>query len=145
MANPVNPYQQYRSVRIETASHQNLVLMAYDGIIGCLHETQASLEKQPRDIETATKQLIKAQQILEALFDGLNFNAGEVAYMLGSFYAFLQKFFAQANMTKDPADIQKALDLVHQVKGFWQKQEHPLGSDIPESDSLEPPSFDSLR
>ena len=154
MSDSMSPHQQYQSVRVETANSQSLVLMAYDKIIQCLQETQESLRKQPREISTATDQLNKAQQIIEVLFDGLDFNAGEVAQLLGSFYEFLRKYIIQANLTKDPDQIAKALDLIHEVTGFWlqsqsTQQKRPSDWSNPQSDSpkppSKPPSFDSRR
>ena len=144
----MSPHQQYQSVRVETANPQSLVLMAYDRIIRCLQETQESLQKHPREVETATEQLNKAQQILEVLFDGLDFDAGEVAQLLGSFYEFLRKYIVQANLTKDSDQIEKALDLTQQVKGFWlqsQSMQQKRPSEGSNSQSPKPPSFDSRR
>jgi flagellar protein FliS len=148
MSDLMSPHQQYQSVRVETANPQSLVLMAYDRIIRCLQETQESLQKHPREVETATEQLNKAQQILEVLFDGLDFDAGEVAQLLGSFYEFLRKYIVQANLTKDSDQIEKALDLTQQVKGFWlqsQSMQQKRPSEGSNSQSPKPPSFDSRR
>lgn len=140
----MNSYEKrYHSVRIETASQQDLVLMAYDGIIRCLQKAQSALELQPRDIEAATQQLVKIQQIIEVLLDGLDFDAGKVAQILGSFYEFLRKSVIQANITKDPAQISKALSLIQQVKGFWLQSRKAHRQELRADDSPNSPSFSS--
>lgn len=116
-----NPYERYKSVRVETASPKGLVQIAYDGIIDCLRKAKRSLEKTPRDIEIATNEIVRAQRIVAVLIDGLDLRIGRVAEMLGSFYAFLQKSLADLNFSKDIDKIDELIKLVNEIKSFWQQ------------------------
>jgi len=116
-----NPYERYKSVKVETASPKGLVIIAYDGMIDCLQKAKRAIEKQPKDIEKSTKEIIRAEQILGVLIDGLNPNVGEVAQMLGSFYSFLGKQLIQLNFSKEPEGFDKVINLIKQVKEFWQQ------------------------
>lgn len=116
-----NPYERYKSVRVETASPKGLVLIAYDGIIDCLKKSKIALKKKPRDIETATNEIIRAQRIVGVLIDGLDLRIGEVAEMLGSFYNFLKKELIRLNLSKDLNKLDELINFVNEVKGFWQQ------------------------
>jgi len=116
-----NPYDRYKSVKVETASSKGLVSIAYDGIIDCLRKARIALGKKPRDIEAATNEIVRAQRIVGVLIEGLDSNIGEVAEMLGGFYAFLRKSLIQLNFNKNLDELDKIVKLITEVKGFWKQ------------------------
>lgn len=116
-----DPYERYKSVSVETASQKGLVSIAYDGMIDCLGKARNALEKKPRNIETATNEIIRAQKIVGVLRKGLNLNVGEVTEMLGSFYTFLEESLIQLNLSKDLDELDRILNLIEEVKGFWRQ------------------------
>jgi len=111
------PHEQYRAVHIETASQGNLVLMAYNGMIDSLKAAKSNIAE--RNIPEATQNLIRTQQLLGVLFEGLDFDAGEVALQLGSFYEYLRKLLMKANREKDEKLVDEALVLVTKVRATW--------------------------
>lgn len=91
--------------------------MAYDGIIRNLNEAKEGIKR--RDIMKATSKLIKAQEIVSVLFHSLDFNVGEVAYELGSFYEYVRKRLIMANRYKDEKIVDEVLDLVVKIREAW--------------------------
>ena len=91
MQNSSDPSQLYSAVQTETSTDLTLVLMAYDGIIRNLQNVlDSSDETETERIERITNELINAQQIVDVLIDGLNFDEGEISLKLESFYQFIR-------------------------------------------------------
>ena len=137
---------RYREVQLETSTTLDLVDMAYDGIVTSLKQALEAIESDPKSYDSCNEQLAKAQQIVAALDDGLDENQGELSSLLSNFYSFIRTKLIQSNMEKAPNDIREILDLVEQVRGFWQQA--GVGDDTgetdigPSSSSAPPPKVD---
>ncbi|VBB05547.1 flagellar protein flis [Lucifera butyrica] len=114
----MNPYDHYKRMQVETASQGRLIIMLYDGALKNLHTAQASIAA--KNIEQAHRSLIKAQNIVSELNNTLNMEAGgEVAQNLRKLYQFVNRRLVQANVSKDTALIQDAIDVLSTLKEGW--------------------------
>ena len=146
MQNSNDPSQLYNTVQTETSTDLTLVLMAYDGIVRNLQNVldgSDEVEAEER-IEWINNELINAQQIVDVLIDGLNFDEGEISLKLESFYQFIRTQLIHANVDQDMEKVKDVLQLVEKVKAFWElPRTESTGSDPAELESS--PSVDSLR
>ena len=146
MQNSNDPSQLYSTVQTETSTDLTLVLMAYDGIVRNLQNVldgSDEVEAEER-IEWINNELINAQQIVDVLIDGLNFDEGEVSLKLESFYQFIRTQLIHASVNQDMEKVKDVLQLVEKVKAFWElPRTESAGSDPAEPESS--PSVDSLR
>jgi len=146
MQNSNDPSQLYNTVQTETSTDLTLVLMAYDGIVRNLQNVlDGSDEVEAGErIEWINNELINAQQIVDVLIDGLNFDEGEVSLKLESFYQFIRTQLIHASVNQDMEKVKDVLQLVEKVKAFWElPRTESTGSDPAEPESS--PSVDSLR
>ena len=146
MQNSNDPSQLYSTVQTETSTDLTLVLMAYDGIVRNLQNVldgSDEVEAEER-IEWINNELINAQQIVDVLIDGLNFDEGEISLKLESFYQFIRTQLIHASVNQDMEKVKDVLQLVEKVKAFWElPRTESTGSDPAELESS--PSVDSLR
>ena len=146
MQNPNDPSQLYSTVQTETSTDLNLVLMAYDGIVRNLQNVLDESDEIGTEerIEWINNELINAQQIVDVLIAGLNFDEGEVSLKLESFYQFIRTQLIHANMNQDMDKVKDVLQLVEKVKAFWElPRTDSAGFEPAEPESS--PSIDSLR
>ena len=145
MQNSSDPSQLYSAVQTETSTDLTLVLMAYDGIIRNLQNVlDSSDETETERIERITNELINAQQIVDVLIDGLNFDEGEISLKLESFYQFIRTQLISVNVDKDVDKIKDIISLVEKVKTFWESpQVESSGAELSELEGTL--SVDSLR
>ena len=146
MQNSSDPSQLYSAVQTETSTDLTLVLMAYDGIIRNLQNVlDSSDETETEGIERITNELINAQQIVDVLIDGLNFDEGEISLKLESFYQFIRTQLISVNVDKDVDKVKGIISLVEKVKTFWESppQVESTGAELSEPEG--PLSVDSLR
>ena len=111
---------QYRQTQIETSTTLDLVLMAYDGLITNLDQTITALQAVPKQVEVATEKIIRAQQIVEALDEGLDADKGELPELLSKFYDFLRGGLIQANLSKSADELQEIVKTITRVRDYWQ-------------------------
>lgn len=112
-----NPYEQYRSIQVNTASQGSLIIMLYDGALKNLNLARTSIDR--KDIAAAHKHLTKAQQIIGELNRTLNMDAGDIAQKLRSLYLFMLDRLMQANIKKDTAIIDEVLEILRELKSAW--------------------------
>ena len=145
MQNSSDPSQLYSAVQTETSTDLTLVLMAYDGIIRNLQNVlDSSDETETEGIERITNELINAQQIVDVLIDGLNFDEGEISLKLESFYQFIRTQLISVNVEKDVDKVKGIISLVEKVKTFWESpQVESSGAELSELEGTL--SVDSLR
>ena len=145
MQNSSDPSQLYSAVQTETSTDLTLVLMAYDGIIRNLQNVlDGSDETEVERIERVTNELINAQQIVDVLIDGLNFDEGEISLKLESFYQFIRTQLISVNVDKDVDKVKDIISLVEKVKTFWESpQVESSGAELSELEGTL--SVDSLR
>ena len=145
MQNSSDPSQLYSAVQTETSTDLTLVLMAYDGVIRNLQNVLDSRDETDTEkIERMTNELINAQQIVDVLIDGLNFDEGEISLKLESFYQFIRTQLISVNVDKDVDKVKDIISLIEKVKTFWESpQVESSGAESSEPESTL--SVDSLR
>ena len=145
MQNPSDPSQLYSSVQTQTSTDLTLVLMAYDGIIRNLQNVLESRdETETERIERVTNELINAQQIVDILIDGLNFDEGDISLKLESFYQFIRTRLISVNVDKNVDEVKDIISLIEKVKTFWElPQVESTGAELSEPEGTL--SVDSLR
>ena len=111
---------QYQQTQIETSTTLDLVLMAYNGLITNLDQSITALQAVPKQIEVATEKIIRAQQIVEALDEGLDADKGELPELLSKFYDFLRHGLIQANLSKSVDELQEIVKPITRVRDYWQ-------------------------
>ena len=111
-----NGYAKYREQSVMTAGPGGLVLMLYDGCIKQLKLAKiASSEEQKTKLST---HLIKAQEIIGELINGLNFEI-ELSKQLYSLYDFLSHELMQANVQQDMSHVDTVLDMLIDMRQTW--------------------------
>ena len=145
MQNPSDPSQLYSAVQTETSTDLTLVLMAYDGIIRNLQNVLDNHdEPETERIERITNELINAQQIVDVLIDGLNFDEGDISLKLESFYQFIRTRLISVNVDKNVDEVKDIISLIEKVKTFWElPQVESTGAELSEPEGTL--SVDSLR
>ena len=99
---PLNPYQQYRATKVETAGSVDLVVMLYQGAVKFIRLGIEAMERE--DPQTAHTNLVRAQDIVVELLGSLNHEAGgQIADQLASVYDYCFRRLVTANVKKDPA------------------------------------------
>src|SRR3954453_7809119 len=71
---PLNPYQQYRATKVETAGSVDLVVMLYQGAVKFTRLGISAIERN--DPTAAHESLVRAQDIIVELLGSLNRDAG---------------------------------------------------------------------
>lgn len=118
-----NGYVQYREQSILTASPGDLVLMLYDGCLRQLRIARYALTPadngQP-EMETASQALLKAQDIIGELMQGLDFHY-DVAKHLFRVYEYINFQLIQANIRKDGKLIENLEDIMTELRVTWEQ------------------------
>lgn len=118
----ISAMNQYNTIdlrsAVATASPHELIAMLYDGALRALATAKGCIER--KEIESRTKHLNKANSIILALQDFLDFEkGGEVSENLGALYDYMTRVIMQANMDQDADKIQEVIDLLLQLKIGW--------------------------
>jgi len=111
-------YQAYKKTQVQTADQGNLILMCYDGTINFLKQAQKAHEE--KKIQTRDELLSKSMNLLLELVNGLNFEAGQIAYNLDSLYNYMIRRITEAQF-HDKIDVLK--EVVHhlqELKEAWE-------------------------
>lgn len=113
-----NPYESYKRTQVETSSPGRLLLLLYAGALKNLKLAKDGIEQ--KKINQAHTHLIKAQNIVLQLNNDLNMEAGgEIAQNLRSLYLFIYHRLVEANVQKNAAMVQEAIDLLAELKEGW--------------------------
>ena len=115
-----NPYQQYRSTRVETASRVDLVVMLYQGVV---RFTRAGIEATERgDVKAAHTGFVRAQDIIAELIATLDHDrGGEVAKQLLALYDYAFRRLVDANTKKDAAPGLEVIRMFRDLGTAWQE------------------------
>ena len=113
-----NGYDQYRNQSVLTAGPAELLIMLYDG---CLrHLGQARTAMQETNSLTARQHLLKAQDIITELINGLDFEY-DIAHQLYSLYEYMGHELTIANVDQDPACLDRIEPLLRDLRETWEQ------------------------
>jgi len=111
----INPYLK---TQILTASPEQLQLMLYDGLIRFCHQAKTAIADNNH--ENTYESINRAQKILMELIATLKPEVyPELCKNLGALYNYIYRQLIQANVAKDAAVIDKALDVIHIIRSSW--------------------------
>ncbi|MEB3297870.1 MAG: flagellar export chaperone FliS [Candidatus Sericytochromatia bacterium] len=113
-----NPYAQYQAAQLETAPPERLLLMLFDAAIRFAGQArQAMVDKR---IEESHKNCVRVQNILTELMTTLRFDVGgDVARNLFDLYEFLHHTTIQANVKKDPGQMDLVIGHLKDLREAW--------------------------
>ena len=117
---PLNPYQQYRATKVETAGPVDLVVMLYQGAVRFIRLGIEAMERD--DTQTAHTNLVRAQDIVVELLGSLNREAGgQIAVQLASGYDYCFRRLVTANVKKDPEPAREVIRILRDLGSAWQE------------------------
>lgn len=111
-------YQAYKKTQIQTADQGRLILMCYDGAISFLKQAQKAHGEN--DDTTMGDFLTKAQNILWELTNGLNFEAGEIAYNLEALYNYMIRRIIDAQYLNKIEPLNEVINHLQELRESWQ-------------------------
>nr|PZN38661.1 MAG: flagellar export chaperone FliS [Bacillota bacterium] len=112
-----NPYEQYRTLSVATASPGRLILMLYDAALRNLRQAREALHAG--HLQDAHRSLVRVQDILTELLSSLDFSAGEVAGTLQTTYLRLRRIAVDADVRKDPALVEELMTYLSELRDAW--------------------------
>ncbi len=110
-------FEKYLSVKIETASQADLIVMLYDGATKFLRLALGAMEKG--NTEAANNNLIRAQDIIAELAGTLNPEAGEIAQNLMLLYDYMYRRLVEANINKSSGPVEEVIEIFGRLREAW--------------------------
>lgn len=112
------PQDAYRRQDVLTASSTDLIVMLYDALKKNIILGRRGIEK--KDIMSAHRHLMKAQDIVTELINSLDMNykiSGELLTM----YEFMLKQLQDANIRKDKIPLVPVVEMVDSMRDAWKE------------------------
>ena len=117
---PLNPYQQYRATKVETAGSVDLVVMLYQGAVRFIRQGIDAMDRN--DTKAAHACLVRAQDIVVELLGSLNHEqGGQIAGQLASVYDYCFRRLVTANIKKDPDPAREVAGILKDLGTAWQQ------------------------
>jgi len=121
-----NAVSTYKETKIKTASQGQLVLMLYEEAVKSLDRGLELLvlntggKRNPGNIETISKSIIKTQEIITELTVSLDFDqGGEIAKSLFSLYVWFNKELLEANISQDVRRVTAVRNQLNELRSAW--------------------------
>lgn len=114
----VNPYQQYQTNSVNTASPGELTLMLYNGCLKFINLAKKAIEEN--NVEDKNKNIQKAQNIITELMVTLNMDA-EVSQNMLSLYDFMNRRLIEANVKSDVTILEEVEGFVSEFRDTWKQ------------------------
>lgn len=116
----------YAQTQVTTTNQQQLIVMAYDGVLRFLGEAKDHMAT--KEVEAKYLALFKARAILEELAATLNTEkGGEIARNLWNLYMFFMRKIGEANLVNDPTLIDGILPSIRELRDAWVQMQIPEG------------------
>ena len=113
-----NAASLYKGTRVNTASPAELTLMLYEGAIKFCNI--AGLGFEQRDYEKVSNNIIKVQNIVTELRSTLDFKY-PTAKDFDLVYEYIGSLLVQANIKKDPEQLNLALEQIREMRDLWKE------------------------
>ena len=113
-----NAAKAYGNNKILTATQAELTLMLYDGAVKFANIALGALEK--KDYETVNTNIQKSRNIVVELTSTLN-HKYPVADDFERLYNYIFGLLVEANMKKDKAVLERALDELRSIRDIWKQ------------------------
>lgn len=112
------PSQEYLKTKVMTASPEMLTLMLWDGAIRFAEQGKEAIVK--KDIEGSYKALVRSQKIMTELTGSIRHEVNpELCGKLASLYNFIYRRLVDANVTKNSALVEDALEIMRHQRATW--------------------------
>jgi flagellar secretion chaperone FliS len=111
-------YQAYKKTQIQTSDQGNLILLCYDGTINFIR--QAIKAHQDKNDAAMDELLTKSQNVLWELINGLNFEAGQIAYNLDSLYNYMIRRLIDAQYHNTIEPLNEVIGYLQELRESWQ-------------------------
>jgi flagellar protein FliS len=109
---------EYLRNTVMTATPEQLQLMLYDGAIRFARQGREAIER--KDYETSCEKLIRAQEIVSAMQNGLRPDVNpELCAQLTSLYNFIYRRLIEGNTKQDLAAIDEAVKILEHQRETW--------------------------
>lgn len=132
-----NPYAQYRTTQVETASQDQLIVMLYDGALRFLKRGRDALQAGQPD--KAGVHVGRAQAIITELLVTLDRDTGEIADRLAGLYEFCLRTCTTALLRRDPAQIDQVESILRPLREAWAEAGRQLRSERQAGERVERP------
>lgn len=113
-----NPYEEYTTNKILTATPAEVTLMLYEGAIKFCNIAISAIGQ--KDMEKAHTNIIKAERIIEEFRNTLD-HKYEVAEDFDRIYVYLLQRLLEANMKKDPEILEEVNTHLRSVRDTWKE------------------------
>jgi len=112
-------YQAYKKTQIQTADQGSLILICYDGAITLLKKAKKA--QQDNDEETRMNSFTRAQGLIWELVNGLNYDAGEIAYNLETLYNYMIRRIIDADYHRNLEAVDEVVGYLQELRESWEK------------------------
>lgn len=110
--------REYQKNAVNGASPLQLVVMLYDGALKHMETGKRALAEGDREVQNSSLQ--KAQKIVMELMACLDMKeGGEIATNLLSLYSYTLNELVLANMSEDPAPIDRSIKVFTDLRESW--------------------------
>lgn len=113
-----NPFAEYTTNKILTASPAEVTLMLYEGAIKFVNIAIVAIEH--KEIEKAHNNIVKAQRIIEEFRNTLD-HKYPVAEDFDRIYVYLLQRLLQANIKKDKEILEEVNTHLRSVRDTWKE------------------------
>ena len=114
-----SPYKNYIRQEVEGATKGKLILLLYDGAIKFMRISMKAIDE--KDIPTAHKNIMKAQNIIYELMSSLNMDAGDISKNLMRLYDFMIWQLIEANKEKNKDKVESVVQLMSNLREAWRE------------------------
>ena len=115
-----NPYAAYKQQSVMTMTPGQMLIAVFDELIKQLKIAQISCEDN--NLSEINRSLLKAQKIITELRTTLNFDY-EISKNLNDIYNFLNRAIINANVKKDPSELDDVLQIVTELRDAFSEAE----------------------
>jgi len=113
-----SPYQQYNEVKINSCSRQDLIILAYDGIISFIERCLSCVDDN--SYEGVHINSIKAQAILKEMIFALDMKRGrEISSNLLDIYNYMIYRLVIGNAKKEKQPFLEVKELLLSLRSAW--------------------------
>lgn len=113
-----NPYKQYQTNSVTTASSEDLTLMLYNGAIK--FSKLAKINMEDKDVEATNLNLKKSQDIISELNGTLNMDY-PISEELRSLYVFIRERLIDANIEKNTEILDEIIPIIEDMRDTWKQ------------------------
>ncbi len=113
-------YNKYKTVSVESASQQKLLLMLYEGAIKFTKKAIIAIDSG--DIPGRCENITRSYDIVLELMNTLDFKVGgEVAENLEQLYMFITDELTRANITGKKEHLENVLKILNTLYDGWKE------------------------